>query len=132
MRRMSFALTTAAVLARTKTITRRTGWLFAKVGDRYLAVDKLRTKDAKKLGVIEVVSVRRERLWKIYAQSFDACDVPTSQPFGYSANEVRREGFEAMDAVDFADLFMRACGMDHDDFDVTRIEFRYVDEQEIA
>lgn len=29
MRRISFALTTDAVLARTKTVTRRMGWLFA-------------------------------------------------------------------------------------------------------
>lgn len=128
MRRMSFSHTTDAVRAGTKTVTRRLGWEFAKVGDRIQAVDKLRTKNAEKLAVIEIVNVRRERLWKIYAQSFDENDIETPQPFGYSANEVRREGFEAMDAVEFAEMFMRMHGMRDDDFDVTRIEFRYVDE----
>lgn len=62
MRRMSFALTTDAVLSRQKTVTRRLGWRFLKPGDRLLAVDKLRTKNARPLGVIEVVSVTEEPL----------------------------------------------------------------------
>jgi len=33
MRNMSFAMTTDAVIARTKTVTRRTGWKFLKRGD---------------------------------------------------------------------------------------------------
>jgi hypothetical protein len=109
MRRMSFAMTTDAVLNRSKTVTRRLGWIFAKVGDLYLAVDKIRTKNAKELGVIEVVSVRSERL-------FDITD-----------DDVAREGFPGKTASWFIGFFNGAA----DDPMVRRIEFRYVEDSEL-
>lgn len=113
MRRMSFALTTDAVRNRTKTVTRRLGWTFLKPGDRLLAVDKLRTKNAQKLGVIEVVNVRRESLSAIQHA------------------DVKREGFPDMARIDFILMFLEANHLmdrDADDVEVTRIEFRYVEE----
>jgi hypothetical protein len=120
MRRMSFALTTEAVKHRTKTVTRRLGWAFAKPGDRYLAVDKLRTKNAQKLAVIEVVDVREERLHTIT----DA--------------DVAREGFVGRDRSWFLRMFIgELCHAIPEDLAevnplVRRIEFRYVDAPEVA
>lgn len=125
MRRISFNMTVDAVLSRSKTITRRLGWLNLKPGERLLAVDRLRSKDAKVLGVIEMVSVRREKLYDI------------------NADDVRREGFDPtaniakpkrgrdLDALrgrlGFINAFCDAMGC-APDAEVTRIEFRYIDE----
>ena len=132
MRRMSFALTTDAVRERRKTVTRRTGWTFAKPGDRYLAVDKLRVKNAEKLAVIEVVSVRRERLSEMHESDvklegfdmFERCDALPGGP---------HHGFPSSDCTDcFFEMFVDANR--HDPYfgklytNVTRIEFKYVDE----
>ena len=106
MRRMSFALTTEAVVERRKSVTRRLGWAFLKVGDLLLAVDKLRTKTARKLAVIAVVSVREEPLWDI------------------SAEDVVREGFPDMPPMAFVEMFMRHMGTSAAT-PVRRIEFRY-------
>jgi hypothetical protein len=129
MRRMSFALTTDAVRAQTKTVTRRLGWTFLKPGDRLLAVDKIRTKNAQRLSVIEVVSVSREPLGDIEQLSIED-----------GRAEVRREGSplppdhrcgrcngEYHDCPScFANIFLKLgaarCTI------VTRIEFRYIDE----
>lgn len=112
VRRMSFALTIDAVLERRKFVTRRLGWAFAKVGDRYLAVDKLRTKNARKLGVIEVVSVRVEPLWAICREDGDPCAL---------------EGFPGMTPNEFCDMFMKSMRVPST-VGVNRIEFRYVEE----
>jgi hypothetical protein len=122
---MSFALTTDAVKARTKTVTRRLGWKFAKAGDRILAVDKLRTKNAQKLGVIEIVNVRREWLWEIYSYLIDP---NVTKPIFEQVNETTREGFPNMSGLQFADMFRQMHKLDDDDVQVTRIEFRYIDE----
>lgn len=125
MRRMSFNLTQQQILDGTKTVTRRLGWKNLKVGERLLAVDCIRSKDAKVLGVIEVVSVRRELLYEI------------------TDEEVRLEGFDprAMLASPkrgrdtsalygrwgFVNMFCDAMGC-APDTEVTRIEFRKVTE----
>lgn len=67
MRNMSFALTTAQVRDRTKTVTRRLGWLFAKEGDLLRPVRKcMGFRPGEKLDVlsdpIRVIGVRREKL----------------------------------------------------------------------
>jgi len=65
MRLMSFAATVPQMRARTKTVTRRLGWTTLKAGDQLLACAKTRgvkVEDREELGVIEVVSVRREPL----------------------------------------------------------------------
>lgn len=116
MRRMSFAMTTDAVRNRTKTVTRRLGWTFLKPGDRLLAVDKIRTKNAEKLAVIEVVDVRREPLYAIANELGD----PTAA-----------EGFPDLTIVEFCTIFRQSMKCDAG-VDVTRIEFRYIDEPEVA
>ena len=66
MKSMSFMLTRQAVIDRTKTVTRRLGWDNLKPGDRLYAVTKAmglkKGEKQERLGVIEVVSVRREEL----------------------------------------------------------------------
>lgn len=108
MRRMSFALTTDAVLNRTKTVTRRLGWAFLRPGDRLLAVDKLRTRAASKLGIIEVTNCQWEPLASI------------------TDEDVTKEGFPGKSAEWFVDVFEHAVGKGP--HIVNRIEFRYVDE----
>ena len=68
----------------------------------------------EKLGEIEVVSVRRERLHFLFLEH---------EPYGH--DELIKEGFPSMSVRDFVDMF---C--DHNDCDrmdeITRIEFRYL------
>jgi len=109
VRRISFSYTRHAFLAGLKDVTRRKGWLDLKPGDRLLAVSKcmgLRHGEyAEVYGVIEVVSVRRERL--------DAID----------ADDVVREGFPGMTPGWFVGMFCGSFGASPNDV-VTRIEFR--------
>lgn len=121
MNRISFAETTAQVEDESKTVTRRLGWKKLNPGARLLAVDKIRVKGARVLKVIEVVSVREERLSAI------------------TDDDLRREGFPGRDAAWFIAMFMKkffdslgpARTRDLDPI-VTRIEFRYVKNVERA
>lgn len=124
MRRMSFALTTDAVLSRQKTVTRRLGWNVLKPGDRLLAVDKLRTKNALKLAVIEIVSARREPLFNLL-RSADGVIDGGSAP--YAIGEMTAEGFPGLRPLDFVALFTKGNGLSPhaNNVDVNRIEFRY-------
>ncbi len=110
MRNISFALTLEAFNNGTKSVTRRIGWKDAKVGDRYMGVEKaqgIKRGQLVRLGVIEVVSVRRERL-----------DAITSEDVG-------REGFPGITPADFVDMFCAhmGCLPGHE---VTRIEFHRI------
>lgn len=113
MRRMSFNLTQQQILDQSKTVTRRVGWWNVKVGERLRAVDRLRSKDAKTLGIIEVVSARCEALHKI------------------TDEDVAREGFPGKDRFWFESMFCEAMKLNrmHQNA-VNRIEFRYVDEEQ--
>jgi len=124
MQNISFSLTTDQVRHGFATgeilkyVTRRLGWLKLKVGDRLRACAKcMGLKKGQKpdvLGIIEVVSVRREPLNAI------------------TADDVRREGFPDQSPEWFITFFSsthkdpvtraQATG----DTIVTRIEFRYV------
>ena len=111
MRSISFALTKAQFLDGTKDVTRRLGWATLKPGDRLRAVEKAmglrKGEHPVVLGVIEVVSVRREPLFAIHDE-----DVP-------------REGFPSMTGDEFVAMFvkhMKCCP----ETTVTRIEFRKV------
>lgn len=96
-RRMSFFLTTAQVLARTKTVTRRavSTWTKLGPGDRLLAIEKgqgLRAGEGHRvLALLEVVDVRVELLTDI---TYDDC---------------KREGFPDLTPEQFVEFYRRAA-----------------------
>ncbi len=111
MRRISYSLTTPQFLDGTKDVTRRLGWRALVAGDRLMAVEKaMGLKKGEKhveLGVVEIVSVRLERL--------DAITLA----------DVRREGFPDRDVAWFVAYFckaMKCTPATH----VNRIEFRRI------
>lgn len=112
MRLMSFALTTEQVRARRKTVTRRNGWLFAKVGDVVQPVVK--GQGIPKGGHVETiggpirfVAVDREPLSMI------------------TKWDVAREGFPNLTPEEFVALYIGANGGARDQI-VTRIKFEYL------
>lgn len=119
---MSFALTIEQVLNRTKTVTRRLGWLNLKAGDEIRAVKKcmgLRPGEkVEPLAVLRVVSARREPLRKM------------TDDLDYGFAECIREGFGTHQAYRWPSEFVRMFCDTHKgcvpDADVTRIEFEHV------
>lgn len=114
MRNMSFALTTAQVRNRTKTVTRRLGWAFLKPGALLQPVVKCqglkKSEQVEKIGgPIRVVSVRREPLERI--NSIDCVS----------------EGFISYRPEMFIAMFCRHNRCTPTDI-VTRIEFSYVED----
>lgn len=121
-RHMSFALTTEQIRGRTKTVTRRKGWLFLRAGDRVIACAKCmglrRGEKLQRLATLEVVDVRRERLTALLRDD------------AYGAGEAAREGFPGMTGQQFVEMFCRHMRPLHGcATEVTRIEFRYVSEE---
>lgn len=119
-RLMSVAFTEDAVRNRTKTVTRRKGWLFVKPGDRLTLCRKVmgRKPDEPlvRLAEVEVIDVRRQPLDYLINQR------------AYGAAEMSREGFPGMDpAVFVRQYFVEAQGLRRTAW-VTRIEWRYLDE----
>jgi hypothetical protein len=112
MRNISFSLTTPQIIARTKTVTRRTRWQNLKPGDRLQAIVKgmglKKGEKVQRLCVIEVVQATRESL------------VLTTD------DDARREGFPDLTGAQFVEMYCRHQGGDRDQI-VTRIEFKYVD-----
>lgn len=112
MRRISYSLTTPQFLDGTKDVTRRRGWRMLVRGDRLMAVEKAmglkKGEKAVKLGVIEIVSVRFERL-----------DAITDA-------DVRREGFPGRSAEWFVDYFCKHMKCEPQTL-VNRIEFRRIE-----
>ncbi len=114
MRLMSFALTERQLLDGTKTVTRRTGWLTLKAGQRVLAVRKsMGLKPGEKvqpLCEIDVVSVARVRLDSI------------------TPADVLAEGFPewAGRCGEFVAMFRKHMNVRDPNAMVTRIEFRKV------
>ena len=77
-----------------------------------------------RLAEVEVVDVRREALRELH----DATD-PRKSDFHHSAREASLEGFPYMNPREFVQrYFIDAQGMSPDD-EVTRIEWRYLDEE---
>jgi hypothetical protein len=118
---MSVAFTEQAVRDRTKTVTRRKGWQFAKPGDRITLCRKVMGRKPgeplERICDVEIVSVRREALsnlagdWAVYGR-----------------DEIEREGFPGMEPEEFVRrFFIDAQGMSVDD-EVTRIEWRYLEQ----
>ena len=110
---MSVSLTEPQVVARTKTVTRRMGWLNLRDGERLTLCRKVmgrrKGEPLVRLVDVEVVSVRRERLDAI------------------TAADVEREGFPTMTPAEFVEFFCASHKGCTPDTDVTRIEWRYVE-----
>lgn len=112
MRNMSFALTTEQVRNRTKTVTRRNGWRFAKAGDVVQPVVKSqglkKGESVEKIGdPIRFVKVHQVVLGDI------------------SPQDVYREGFPQMTPREFVQMYKAHNGGLRDQL-VTRIEFEYL------
>ena len=112
---MSFQLTTAQILDRSKTVTRRMGWRFLKPGALIQAVEKgmglKKGEKVRRLAVLRVVGVTREALRE-----------------GLSQSDVAREGFPEFSPRQFEAMFCKSHKGCTPDTVVTRIEFEYVDE----
>lgn len=110
MRNISFQMTTDQILGRTKTVTRRLGWLTLKPGDMLRACEKCMGlkpgEKVRQLAVIRITSVRRERLEEI------------------TAEDCALEGFPDMMPEEFVAMFCRHMKVTPDT-PVTRIEFEY-------
>lgn len=118
MRNISCALTTPQILAKSKDVTRRMGWLHLKPGDLIQPVKKcMGLKPGEKIErlgpPVRVVSVRRERLSYL-----------TYNP-AYGIDECRREGFPTMEPAEFVDFFCATHKGCTPDTEITRIEFTY-------
>ena len=113
---MSFALTTAQIENKTKTVTRRFGWWFLKPGDLVRPVYKaMGLKKGEKIKpilpagcCIKVVSTRKEPLNKI------------------TKADCIKEGFPHFSPGDFVDMIARHYRCLRDKV-VNRIEFEYID-----
>ncbi len=116
-RNISFSHTTDQIRDKTKTVTRRLGWVNLKRGEILNACVKLqglkKGDKVEKLCQIRVVSVKRERLDDLYYMK------------GYGPQEMEKEGFPSMSAREFVEMFckMNLC---QPYIFVTRIEFEYV------
>lgn len=112
MRNISFMLTVQQFKDRTKTVTRRNGWIFLKVGDQLMGCEKCqglkKGEKINRLGPIEVVSFRRESL-----------DAITQE-------DVIREGFPEMTPADFVAMYTKHNKCKPSTI-VTRIEYKYLD-----
>lgn len=133
---MSVAFTEQAVVERRKTVTRRKGWwtdkngkLLLHAGDRLTLCRKVmgrkKGEPLVRLAEVEVIDVQRERLDALLGG-----EAPWWTDYG--RHEMEREGFPGRDPHWFvAELFTAAQGIAATD-DVTRIEWRYLDDEENA
>jgi hypothetical protein len=112
-RLMSVSLTESQVRARTKTVTRRTGWLMLQPGDRLTLCRKVmgrrKGEPLDRIIDVEVVSVRREPLHAI------------------TRADVAAEGFPEWTAAGFVAFFCDSHRGIQPGSDVTRIEWRYLE-----
>ena len=115
---MSVSLTEQAVVNRTKTVTRRLGWLMLKPGDRLTLCRKVmgrrKGEPLVRLAEVEVVAVGRERLNAI------------------TADDVRREGFPLETPGWFVQFFCNTHRGAQPDTKVTRIRWRYLDAEAVT
>ncbi len=108
---MSFFYTLGPFRDRSKTVTRRPGWLFLKAGDVLTGVVKAqglkRGETVERLHDIRILSVRREPLNAI------------------TAADVRREGFPGMSPAEFVRMYCGHMGGAADQI-ITRVEFEHI------
>lgn len=118
MANMSFALTTPQLLAQTKDVTRRMGWLKLKPGSMIQPVKKCMGlkpgEKVEKLGKPIMVTVaRREPLRAMLAD------------LAYGRFECQREGFPEMTPQQFMEMFCKTHKGCTPVSMVTRIQFAY-------
>ncbi len=115
MMMMSFSLTTKAMRAKSKTVTRRLGWGRLKPGTQLLAVEKaMGLKKGEKvvpIGRILVVDVRREQLQELVRDEH------------YGFVEVSKEGFPGMHPMAFITAYFPK--VDPRQL-ITRVEFEHL------
>ncbi len=117
MKHMSFSLTTPQVRERRKNVTRRLGWLNAKVGDVVMAIEKgqglKKGQHPVKIGPIRFTKVHREPL-----------NTMTKNP-AYGMIEAKREGFPHLTGRGFVKMFCKhnRCTPRRK---IGRIEFEYL------
>lgn len=133
-RLMSVAYTEEQVRDRTKDVTRRKGWWLdkngrqlVKPGDRLTLCRKVMGRKPgeplERITEVEVVDVRREYLRRLTEET------PEGMPTEYALSEVAREGFPGMSGEDFVQRFFIDAQGIYPDEQVTRIEYRYLDEE---
>jgi len=123
MRNISFMLTQTQIRSRTKTVTRRIGWVKLKPGELLRGVEKgMGLKAGEKvrpLSTIRAVNVRPEPLSALTADA------------EYGAAECVKEGFGDHPTLCCPDKFVEFFCSSHrgctPDTIVTRIEFEYID-----
>lgn len=111
-RLMSVSHTTAQVRDRSKTVTRRLGWLHARVGQELVLCEKVMGRRSGeplvRLATVRICDVRRERLDAI------------------TAADVAREGFPGWTPAEFVAFFCSTFRVEPQRM-VTRIEWVYID-----
>lgn len=132
MRNISFSLTTAQVIARSKTVTRRQGWENLKPGELLQGCEKCMGRrhgePLIRLAVIEIVSVVREPLSRLLADPYGGRKHTQSERrfTEYAHEEMTREGFPGKSPLWFVEMFCNAHKGCTPSTIITRIEFRYV------
>jgi hypothetical protein len=123
-RLMSVSLTEDAVRARAKTVTRRKGWQFLKVGDRLTLCRKVMGRKPGeplvRLAEVEVTDVRREPLDRITNDDVDREGVPS-----HLYADTHSAICEECRPIAWAEWFARTMGGTYFT-EVTRIEWRYL------
>lgn len=124
MRNMSFALTTPQILAGTKTVTRRLGWLHAQPGQLVRPVRKcMGLRPGERIealrGPLTLLTVRREPLRRMTDDVEYGLQECVLEGFGDHPQLRRPSAF-----VDFFCATHRGCTPDTV---VTRLEFSYGD-----
>lgn len=116
-RLMSVSLTENQVRDRSKTVTRHLGWTLLRPGDRLTLCRKVmgrrRGEPLVRIVDVEVVSTRREPLAAI------------------TADDVTVEGFPQMSTSDFVEFFCASHRGCRPATEVTRIEWRYLDNPQL-
>jgi hypothetical protein len=116
-RNMSFAMTTQQVIDENKTVTRRFGWWFLKVGDIVNACEKCmglkKGEKVNKLKQIRVTGIRYEPLNMMVRDR------------RYGEKECKLEGFPYMEPDDFVQMLVDNYKCDPSKL-VNRIEFEYL------
>ena len=118
---ISFSLTTPQFRARTKTVTRRLGWLKLKPGDVLQSCEKCqglkKGEHPVKLGKIKVVHVRREPLTALLHTH--------AEGMLYGVTECEKEGFPHKTPEQFVSMFCLHNKCLPSSI-VTRIQFYYL------